>query len=137
MDMESENLLLDELLLKWEGVYKKGLLSFWILLLLNERQSYAYEMTGELQKISKGTISVDEKSMYRALSRYEKNGILKSKQKKSDIGPVRRYYYLSELGKELLRRFIERNILVFTIPEVESQIRRQIKDRSINKENPI
>ncbi len=137
MDMETESLLLDELLFKWEGVYKKGLLTFWILLLLNERQSYAYEMTGELRNISKGTISVDEKSMYRALSRYEKNGILKSKQKKSDIGPIRRYYYLSELGKELLRRFIERNIMVFTLPEVESLIKRQIKDRSINKENPI
>jgi DNA-binding PadR family transcriptional regulator len=117
-----QDLQMDQLLFKWEGVYKKGLLSFWILLLLDERPSYAYEMAGEIRRISQGTISVDEKSLYRALNRFEKTGILVSEQRKSDIGPDRRYYALSDAGRELLVKFIERNILVFRSTEVESRI---------------
>ena len=49
MDAHPKNSALDQLLFKWEGVYKKGLLSFWILLLLDERPSYAYEMAGEVR----------------------------------------------------------------------------------------
>ena len=130
------NSKLDQLLFKWEGVYKKGLLSFWILLLLDERPSYAYEMAGEIRRISQGSISVDEKSLYRALSRFEKTGLLTSEQKKSDIGPPRRYYSLSDLGRDLLLRFIERNIAVFTSPEVESKIEHLLGDRPKNERNP-
>jgi DNA-binding PadR family transcriptional regulator len=79
-------------------------------------------MAGEISRISQGSISVDEKSLYRALNRFEKTGILKSEQRRSDIGPARRYYYLSALGKELLVRFIERNLLVFTSQDVQSRI---------------
>ena len=42
----------DALLLKWEEVYKKGLLSFWILLLLNERPSYPFEMRPLIPPVS-------------------------------------------------------------------------------------
>jgi hypothetical protein len=51
---------ISDLLNKWEEAYKKGLLSFWILLLLYERASYPYEMSAEVAKISQGTISVDD-----------------------------------------------------------------------------
>ncbi len=118
-----------QLLAKWEGVYKKGLLSFWILLLLNERPSYAYEMASEIARISQGSVTVDEKSLYRALNRFEQNGILESEQKKSDIGPLRRYYSLSNMGKELLVSFTERNILVFKSPEVESKLKALVSDK--------
>lgn len=136
MDMEAKNRELDPLLLKWEGVYKKGLLSFWILLLLNERPSYAYEMAGEICRISQGTISADEKSLYRALNRFENAGIVKSQRRKSDIGPARRYYSLSDLGKDLLVRFIERNVLVFRSPEVELRIERLVNDRPKDERSP-
>jgi DNA-binding PadR family transcriptional regulator len=135
--MQSEDLLLDELLLKWEGVYKKGLLSFWILLLLDQRPSYAYEMASEIRQISHGTISVDEKSLYRALNRFEKAGIVKSEQRKSDIGPARRYYFLSPLGKDLLVRFIERNILVLRSPEVEARIEGLVNDSRESERNAL
>src|SRR3989304_7227035 len=69
---------ISDLLNKWEETYKKGLLSFWILLLLHERPSYPYEMSAEVARISQGTISVDDNSIYRALNRFESVGILKS-----------------------------------------------------------
>jgi PadR family transcriptional regulator PadR len=141
LDAEINNLVLDSLLTKWEGVYKKGLLSFWILLLLNERPAYAYEMANEIHDMSQGTMTVDEKSLYRALNRFESAGILHSEKKKSDVGPARRYYFLSDLGKELLVRFTKRNVLVFKSPGVGSRIERLVNadpvpDPSSAERNP-
>ena len=117
-----------ELLNKWEESYKKGLLSFWILLLLNERPSYPYEMSAEVAKISQGTISVDDNSIYRALNRFESVGIVKSELQQSNTGPQRRYYSLTNKGKALLTEFIQRNIQVFETPFVSERIATVLQD---------
>ena len=111
-----------ELLTTWEETYKKGLLSFWILLLLYERPSYPYEMSTEVTKISQGTISVDDNSIYRALNRFESVGIVKSELQQSNTGPQRRYYTLTNKGKNLLTEFTKRNIQVFETPSVSERI---------------
>jgi DNA-binding PadR family transcriptional regulator len=113
---------ISDLLSKWEETYKKGLLSFWILLLLYERPSYPYEMSAEVTKISQGTISVDDNSIYRALNRFESAGIVKSELQQSSTGPQRRYYSLTNTGKNLLAEFIQRNIQVFEAPSVAERI---------------
>lgn len=113
---------LDTLLTNWEEVYKKGLLSFWLLLYLHDRPAYAYEASSAIAELSQGTVSADENSMYRALNRFESLGIVKSELKPSAIGPARRYYQLSDAGKALLARFIERNILIFQTPAVADRI---------------
>jgi DNA-binding PadR family transcriptional regulator len=111
-----------ELLNKWEETYKKGLLSFWILLLLYERPSYPYAMSAEVSKISQGTISVDDNSIYRALNRFESVGIVKSELQQSTTGPQRRYYSLTSKGKTLLTEFTKRNIQVFEAPSIAERI---------------
>jgi DNA-binding PadR family transcriptional regulator len=113
---------ISELLNKWEETYKKGLLSFWILMLLDERPSYPYEMSAEVAKISQGTISVDDNSIYRALNRFESVGIVKSELQQSNTGPQRKYYSLTHKGKTLLTEFIQRNIQVFEAPSVSERI---------------
>jgi DNA-binding PadR family transcriptional regulator len=113
---------ISDLLSKWEETYKKGLLSFWILLLLYERASYPYEMSAEVAKISQGTLSVDDNSIYRALNRFESTGIVKSELQQSSTGPQRRYYSLTNMGKNLLTEFIQRNIQVFETPSVAERI---------------
>ncbi|MCC6602571.1 MAG: helix-turn-helix transcriptional regulator [Anaerolineae bacterium] len=112
----------DELLAQWEDSYKKGLLSFWILLLLHQEERYAYEMTAVIAEMSQGTVVVDEKSVYRALKRFEDNQIIQSSLRKSDVGPPRRYFRLTKLGETLLRRFCQRNILIFQEPQVATAI---------------
>jgi DNA-binding PadR family transcriptional regulator len=119
-----------ELLNKWEETYKKGLLSFWILLLLYERPSYPYEMSAEVAKISQSTISVDDNSIYRALNRFESVGIVKSELQQSTTGPQRRYYSLTNKGKTLLTEFIRRNIQVFETPAVSERISTVLQDCS-------
>ena len=121
---------LSELLAQWESVYKKGLLTFWILLLLHERPMYVFEMGQALETASQGTMSADERSLYRALRRFEWSGFVESEWQDSDVGPQRRYYRLSELGAELLRRFTERNILVFQEPEVAGRLARLTDDQN-------
>jgi PadR family transcriptional regulator, regulatory protein PadR len=112
----------ESLLLKWEEAYKKGLLSFWILLLLHERSSYPFEMRPLIEEISQGTLSADDNSIYRALNRFQEVGIVSSEIRPSSQGPDRRYYNLTEKGRWLLKSFIERNIQVFYTPVVAAQM---------------
>ena len=122
-----------DLLNKWEETYKKGLLSFWILLLLYERPSYPYEMSAEVAKISQGTISVDDNSIYRALNRFESARIVKSELQQSSTGPQRRYYSLTNTGKTLLSEFIQRNIQVFETPSVSERIAKLLQNSDQTK----
>ncbi len=112
-----------DLLRTWEETYKKGLLSFWMLLYLHERPSYPYEMSTIIHSISHETISADDNSIYRALNRFEDIGLVESELRDSSSGPRRRYYSLTDKGLSLLRDFISRNILVFQTPEVAARIR--------------
>lgn len=115
---------LDRLLENWESVYKKGLLTFWLLLLLDEKPRYPYEMSAEVMRASQGTLGADDNSIYRAISRFEEMGLVASEVGASSLGPPRKYYHLTDDGRALLRRFIERNILIFQHPEVAERIRR-------------
>lgn len=108
----------DALLEKWETVYKRGLLSFWILLLLQRREMYAYEMQDEIRRMSGGSVAPDENSIYRALRRFAREGLVSSERLPSDVGPERRYFSLTANGRELLARFIRRNLLAFRQTEV-------------------
>jgi PadR family transcriptional regulator PadR len=118
MDEEVLLVLLDQ----WESVYKKGLLTFWLLLLLCERPMYVFEMGEALTEISQGTMTADEKSLYRALRRFEAMALVESTWHRSDLGPRRRYYRPTPLGIQLLRRFVHRNILIFQEPAVASRL---------------
>lgn len=112
----------NELLAAWEESYKKGLLSFWILLQLHQRPSYPFEMREQIRQLSQETISAEENSIYRALRRFEDLRLVTSQLEPTGQGPDRRYYRLTPAGLDLLRQFIRRNILVFQAPPVEEKI---------------
>ena len=119
---------IDELLSKWEESYKKGLLSFWILLQLKQRPTYPFEMKDIILDLSQGTISAEENSLYRALRRFEDLHIVTSKLEPTGQGPDRRYYELTPRGSYLLRAFIRRNILVFQTHSVSEKINSALED---------
>jgi len=119
---------LDRLLENWESVYKKGLLTFWLLLLLDEKPSYPYEMSAEVTRLSEGMISADGNSIYRAVSRFEEMRLVASESGESKLGPPRKYYRLTDDGRELLQRFIERNILIFQHPAVAERIQHVLQN---------
>jgi len=118
MDEQILAILLDQ----WESTYKKGLLTFWLLLLLHERPMYVFEMGQALVNASQGTIAADGKSLYRALRRFERIGLVESAWLSTKLGPRRRYYHLTGLGTELLRRFVQRNLLVLQAPAIAERL---------------
>jgi DNA-binding PadR family transcriptional regulator len=90
-------------------------------------------MAMKIRELSQGSISADEKSIYRALSRFEKFGILRSKRENSNIGPPRKYYFITELGESLLEEFINRNLKIFYTPEIQARIFNIIDKATINE----
>jgi len=113
----------DDLLLTWETNYKKGLLSFWMLLVLHERPAYALELGGLVEAASAGSLTADENSIYRAANRFEHLGLIEGDSRPSPNGPPRRYYRLTPAGLSLLQAFTERNISIFQRPDVRRRIR--------------
>ena len=82
-------------------------------------------------EISQGTVIADEKSIYRALNRFQSIGLVQSELQLSKIGPQRRYYRLTEKGNDTLTEFTRRNILVFETPSVTERIRVILKNETV------
>ena len=117
---------LNELLQSWESTYKKGQLTLWIFMALQESEKYVDEIKNFIEQKSDGTISCEEQSLYRALRKYEHINVLTYDLKEGNKGPDRKYYYLTNLGKELFKHFIERNINLFYSNEIKNILRKGI-----------
>lgn len=112
-----------ELLSSWEDTYKKGQLTLWIFLSLQENEKYVDEIKEFVELRSNGTISCEEQSLYRALRKYEHIGVLKHELRKGNKGPERKYYYLTDLGRELFNQFVKRNIYLFYSEEIKKLLK--------------
>ena len=112
--MKDENLVIEELLSAWEETYKKGQLTLWVFLALKEERKCVEEIKEFVERMSEGTMSCEEQSLYRNLRKFQHLEIVAYESKKVSKGPDRKYYYLTETGEELFKRFVERNILIFT-----------------------
>lgn len=108
------NFMLEELLKTWEETYKKGQLTFWVFLALKEGEKCVEDIKDFVEKVSEGTMSCEEQSLYRNLRKFQHLDIVAYNNKKVSKGPDRKYYYLTENGNRLFTRFVERNILIFT-----------------------
>ncbi len=111
--MDNDTIYKTKLLTNWEETYKKGQLTFWILLALKDKSIYVSEIKDFIKSITNGTISCEDQSVYRALRKYYDLEIVDYELKKGNKGPDRKYYFLTTIGKELLSEFIQRNISVF------------------------
>ncbi len=112
--MKDENLVIEELLNAWEETYKKGQLTLWVFLALREGRKCVEDIKEFVERVSEGTMSCEEQSLYRNLRKFQHLEIVTYESKKVSKGPDRKYYYLTETGEELFKRFVERNILIFT-----------------------
>ena len=120
--MKLKDLHLDDLLLSWENTYKKGQLTLWIFMALQEDQKYVEEIKSFIETKSNGTISCEEQSLYRALRKYELINIVAFDLREGNKGPERKYYYLTTLGQDLFHQFVERNIKLFYSEEIRNTL---------------
>lgn len=112
--MTDNNLEIEELLNAWEETYKKGQLTLWVFLALKEGNKCMEDIKEFVERMSEGAMSCEEQSLYRNLRKFQHLKIVTYESKKVSKGPDRKYYYLTETGEELFKRFVERNILIFT-----------------------
>lgn len=110
--------LVDELLSAWEETYKKGQLTLWIFLALKDGKKYVDEIKLFIEIESKHTMQCEEQSLYRNLRKLYHIGAVDFESGKGHKGPERKYYYLTALGKDLLTKFVERNIQLFFSPNI-------------------
>jgi PadR family transcriptional regulator PadR len=78
--------------------FKKGILEICVLVLLEKKDCYGYEL---VQKVS-SKIQISEGSMYPLLRRLTKEGYFTTYIQESTEGPARKYYRLTDLGREHL-----------------------------------
>ncbi|MBV1821756.1 PadR family transcriptional regulator [Coprococcus sp. MSK.21.13] len=82
----------------------KGILEGCILKIISKNETYGYEICEKL--IEFGFKEVTEGSVYPILIRLEKKRLIYSIMKPSSLGPMRKYYYLTDEGKNELSEFI-------------------------------
>ena len=110
--MTDEKLKTD-LLTTWEETYKKGQLTLWIFLALKDGDKYMNEIKSFIMKFSENSISCEDQSLYRALRKFDHLKMIESTAGKGNKGPDRKYYRMTDLGKEIFNEFTTRNIKLF------------------------
>ena len=82
----------------------KGILDGCVLSVIEKEPVYGYELSKKLQEVGLGDVS--EGTIYPILLRLQKNGLIYGQMQPSESGPNRKYYYLTEQGKESLDTII-------------------------------
>lgn len=119
----NNNRKLSELLLAWEETYKKGQLTLWIFLSLKDGKKYVDEIKTFVEEHSNNTMTCESQSLYRNLRKFQHLGVVDFETGEGNKGPERKYYFLTELGFELLNSFIERNINLFFNTRIKNLIK--------------
>lgn len=103
----------------WKSQMKRGTLEYCILLLINRRAYYGYEIINELDKWP--IVSAKESTIYPLLRRLLKDECLSSFWQDTSEGlPPRKYYSITDKGKEYLEAMtVEWNNLLEAITELK------------------
>ncbi|WP_310603954.1 PadR family transcriptional regulator [Anaerosporobacter sp.] len=85
----------------WKSQIKRGTLEFCIMLLINQKSYYGYEIISELEKWP--IVTATESTIYPLLRRLLKEDYLTSFWQETTEGlPPRKYYSITDKGKEYL-----------------------------------
>lgn len=76
--------------------FKKGVLELCVLALLNGRDWYGYEISDYLSRV----IDIADGTVYPILRKLKANGLVSVYLQEESGGPPRKYYSLTELGRE-------------------------------------
>ena len=83
---------------------RKGILEYCVLLLLNRQRAYPSDI---INGLSEANQIVVEGTLYTLLNRLRKEGKLSYEWEESPKGPPRKYYFITETGKETLKEMSE------------------------------
>ena len=80
----------------------KGSIESLLLCLVGQQPMYSYQILKELESRSQGYFKLKEGTLYPALHRLEKAGLIVGKWQMLPSGRQRRYYYMTDKGHHLL-----------------------------------
>jgi DNA-binding PadR family transcriptional regulator len=80
----------------------KGNIDSLLLCLISSQPMYGYQIIKELEDRSQGYFKFKEGTLYPALHRLEKRGLIVGKWKLLPNGQQRKYYYITDKGMESL-----------------------------------
>ncbi|MDT8401266.1 MAG: PadR family transcriptional regulator [Bacteroidales bacterium] len=78
---------------------RKGILEYCILLVISGNSCYASDI---INKLKEAKVIVVEGTLYPLLTRQKNAGLLSYRWEESSQGPPRKYYELTEMGREYL-----------------------------------
>lgn len=79
---------------------RKGILEFCILSIIAQKEAYPSDI---LEKLKEAKLIVVEGTLYPLLTRLKNLGLLTYRWEESTSGPPRKYYSLTDEGKEFLK----------------------------------
>jgi PadR family transcriptional regulator PadR len=82
----------------------KGVLDGCILAIIDQEEVYGYELSKKLEQVG---LDISEGTIYPVLLRLQKNGYVIGEMRASDSGPNRKYYSITQKGKEVLGQIRE------------------------------
>lgn len=83
----------------------KGILEGCVLSIIAAGETYGYEILSELERY--GFEELGEGTLYPILTRLDKGGSICCRKAKSPLGPIRKYYSVTEEGKKRLEAFLD------------------------------
>lgn len=81
----------------------KGILEGCVLSIIANGETYGYEILSQLQSV--GFNELGEGTLYPVLTRLNKNGFIACRKAKSPLGPIRKYYSMTDAGIDRFNNF--------------------------------
>lgn len=103
---------------------RKGILEYCILTIISRGEVYASDIIDELKE---ARLLIVEGTLYPLLTRLKNNGLLVYNWQESTSGPPRKYYELSESGKQVLLQLDQ------TWQDLAYAVQNSIKKRNLSK----
>ena len=117
--MSKEEFESGELLKKWRGQLSRGVLEFLILILL-QKERYGWDILQLVRSLlPESKPPVSDGTIYNILTRFKERSLVSTRSETID-GRKRRYYILSDKGKQVLESMQKDwNHLITSISEIE------------------
>jgi PadR family transcriptional regulator, regulatory protein PadR len=84
----------------WESQVRKGMLDFIILLCLQKREYYGYELIKAIKAAAE--LDISEGTIYPLLNRLKNEDLISSRWEEKDSGLPRKYYGITDKGRSAL-----------------------------------
>lgn len=114
----------EKLLENWEDVFRQGLLTFWVLVAVSQKEMTVPEIRHSVLNLTDNTYKTSDQALYRLLRKHYDLEIVGIREIKGNAGPNKKLYKLSAIGQRLLLQFSNRNIILFMQPSVQLLIKK-------------